>query len=134
MATLPTVKELQAKIALAESAKASAALKAQAAADAEKRELIERLSRPSGLSDDQVMDKAAVIINRLGRTRDAAYWQGQLEEQFGELVAGPVRLRAAVAEAAAQSLPLSELGSRSGADEARTEFDTVLDRLVDPVA
>jgi chromosome partitioning protein len=74
---------------------------------------------------------AAVVVNRLGRTRDASYWQGQLEEQFGELVAGPVRLRAAVAEAAAQSLPLSELGSRSGADEARTEFDTVLDRLVD---
>src|SRR5207237_1154056 len=73
---------------------------------------------------------AAVVVNRLGRTRDAAYWQGQLAEQFGDLVAGPVRLRAAVAEASAQSLPLSELGSRSGADEARSEFDTVLDRLV----
>jgi chromosome partitioning protein len=74
---------------------------------------------------------AAVVINRLGRTRDATYWQGQLEEQFGDLAAGPVRLRAAVAEAAAQSLPLSELGSRSGADEARTEFDTVLDRILE---
>ena len=64
MAKLPTAKELQAKIALAESAKASAALKAMTAEEAEKRELIDRLSKPSGLSDDQVMDKAAVIINR----------------------------------------------------------------------
>ncbi len=74
---------------------------------------------------------AAVVVNRLGRTRDAAYWHGQLEEQFGDLAAGPVRQRAAVAEAAAQSLPLSELGSRSGADEARTEFDAVLDRVLE---
>ena len=64
MAKLPTVKELQVRIALAESAKASAALKAQTAEEAEKRELIDRLSKPSGLSDDQVMDKAAIIINR----------------------------------------------------------------------
>ena len=42
-----------------------------------------------------------------------------------------MRLRAAVAEAAAQSLPLSELGNRSGAEEARAEFDAVLDRLVE---
>jgi chromosome partitioning protein len=76
------------------------------------------------------LEVAAVVVNRLGRTRDATYWQGQLEEQFGDLAAGPVRLRAAVAEAAAQSLPLSELGSRSGADEARTEFDGVLDRIL----
>ena len=76
------------------------------------------------------LEVAAVLINRLGRTRDATYWQGQLEEQFGPLAAGPVRLRAAVAEAAAQSLPLSELGSRAGAGEARDEFDGVLERLL----
>ena len=80
------------------------------------------------------LEVAAVVVNRLGRTRDATYWYGQLEEQFGDLAAGPVRLRAAVAEAAAQSLPLSELGSRSGADEARGEFDAVLDRILAPTA
>ena len=73
---------------------------------------------------------AAVVINRLGRTRDATYWRGQLEEQFGSLAAGPVRLRAAVAEAAAQSLPLAELGGRAGAAEARDEFDAVLERVL----
>lgn len=64
MSTLLTVKELQMKIAEAESAKASAALKRQQAEDREKAELMERLVRPSGLSDDEVMEKASIIINR----------------------------------------------------------------------
>ena len=76
------------------------------------------------------LEVAAVVVNRLGRTRDATYWQAQLTEQFGDLAAGPVRLRAAVAEASAQSLPLAGLGSRSGAEEARQEFDGVLDRVL----
>ena len=61
---LLTVKELQAKIAEAEGAKASAAMKAMHAEEEEKRALLERLSRPSGLSDDEVMEKASIIINR----------------------------------------------------------------------
>ena len=61
---LLTVKELQAKIAEAEGAKASAAMKAMHAEEEEKRALLERLTRPSGLSDDEVMEKASIIINR----------------------------------------------------------------------
>lgn len=61
---LLTVKELQARIAAAEGAKASAALKAMHAEEEEKRALLERLSKPSGLSDDEVMEKASIIINR----------------------------------------------------------------------
>ena len=61
---LLTVKELQAKIAEAEGAKASAAQKAMHAEEEEKRALLERLSKPSGLSDDEVMEKASLIINR----------------------------------------------------------------------
>ncbi len=64
MIDLPSVKDLQAKIAAAEAAKASAALKTQAAEEAEKRALLDRLSKPSGLSDDEIMQKASVIINR----------------------------------------------------------------------
>jgi hypothetical protein len=59
-----SVKELQAKIALAESAKASAAFKAQQAEDSAKAELFERLSKPSGLSDEEIMDKANAVITR----------------------------------------------------------------------
>lgn len=64
MTHILTVKELQQKIALAEAAKASAALKAHEAAEHEKRELLERMSRPSGLSDDEIAEKASIIVNR----------------------------------------------------------------------
>ncbi len=66
---------------------------------------------------------AGIVVNRLGRTRDAAYWDGQLRELHPELVVDPsVRLRAAVAEAAAQSTPVHAL-TRDGAAEAAAEFD-----------
>ena len=64
MTKILTVKELQQKIALAEAAKASAALKAHEAAEAEKRELLDRMTQPSGLSDDEIVEKASVIVNR----------------------------------------------------------------------
>jgi len=64
MVKLPTTKDLQAKIALAESEKASAAMKAHAAAEAEKKAFLERLSKPSGLTDEQVIEKASHIITR----------------------------------------------------------------------
>jgi hypothetical protein len=59
-----TAKELQAKIAAAQAAKASEALKHQQAEEAEKAALMERLSKPSGLSDEAVMAKASLIIGR----------------------------------------------------------------------
>jgi chromosome partitioning protein len=66
---------------------------------------------------------AGIIVNRLGRTRDASYWAGQLAECHPDLVlAPPVRLRAAIAEAAAQSMPLTAL-TRAGAAEAVEEFE-----------
>ena len=72
---------------------------------------------------------AGIVINRLGRTRDAAYWAGQLAETHPSLVVEPaVRLRAAVAEAAAQSMPVHAL-HRDGAAEAADEFDRLAARL-----
>ncbi|HEY6531713.1 MAG TPA: ParA family protein [Acidimicrobiales bacterium] len=73
---------------------------------------------------------AGIAVNRLGRTRDAKYWHGQLIEQYGEQVLAPVHLRAAVAEASAQSLPIHALGHRAGAPEASAEFDALLDAVV----
>ncbi len=64
MMKLMSVKDLQAKISEAEGMKASAAMKALAAADAEKKALIDRLTNPSGLTDDEVSEKAAIIITR----------------------------------------------------------------------
>jgi len=74
---------------------------------------------------------AGIVVNRLGRTRDATYWHGQLAETHPTLVLDPpVRLRAAVAEAAAQSVPVSDL-TRDGAADAAAEFDS-LSRRLDP--
>jgi chromosome partitioning protein len=69
---------------------------------------------------------AGIAVNRLGRTRDAKYWYDQLVEQYAGRVLPPVHLRAAIAEAAAQSLPIHSLGTRSGAPEAAAEFDELL--------
>jgi hypothetical protein len=55
------------KIALAEADKASEEMRRRASEEAEKKALIERLSKPSGLSDEEVMKKAAVIIERAAK-------------------------------------------------------------------
>jgi molybdopterin-biosynthesis enzyme MoeA-like protein len=64
MVNIFTAKELQAKIAKVEGEKASKAMKAHEAAEAEKKALLDRLTHPSGLSDEEVMEKAAAIVNR----------------------------------------------------------------------
>lgn len=64
MSKLLSVKELHMKIAEAEAAKASAALKAQQAEEAEKKALLEHLLAPSGLTDEQASEKASLIISR----------------------------------------------------------------------
>jgi chromosome partitioning protein len=77
---------------------------------------------------------AGIAVNRLGRTRDAHYWHTMLLEQYRDQVFAPIHLRAAVAEASAQSLPIHGLGNRQGASDAAQEFDTLLDAVVPEVA
>ena len=72
---------------------------------------------------------AGIAVNRLGRTRDAHYWHTQLLEQYGDQVHPAVHLRAAIAEASAQALPIHAVGNRSGAPEAAREFDTLLSAI-----
>jgi hypothetical protein len=64
MVNILTAKELQAKIAKVEGEKASKAMKVHEAAEAEKKALLDRLTHPSGLSDEAVMEKTAIIVNR----------------------------------------------------------------------
>jgi chromosome partitioning protein len=87
---------------------------------------IERISarRGDGLS------LAGIVVNRMGRTRDARYWYDQLVETYGGSVLPPVHLRAAIPESAAQSLPIHGLGTRAGAPEAAAEFDALLNALI----
>jgi hypothetical protein len=56
---LPTTKDLQKKLALAEAEKA-----AESAEEAEKKKLPEGLSKPSGVSDEEHVKRAAAIIQR----------------------------------------------------------------------
>ena len=63
-AILPTAGEVMKQIALREAEKASAAVRELTAAEAEKKALMEKFSRPSGLSDEEIMARAAVIIKR----------------------------------------------------------------------
>jgi hypothetical protein len=61
---LPTAKEIQKQAALKEAEMAEAHQKVLAAAEAEKRALIEELSKPSGLSEDEKIKKASTVIQR----------------------------------------------------------------------
>jgi hypothetical protein len=61
---LPTAQEVMEKLALAEAEKASAALRKQSDAEAEKKMLLEKLTKPSGVSDEEALRRVAVIIER----------------------------------------------------------------------
>jgi chromosome partitioning protein len=91
---------------------------------------VERIAarRPGGLA------MAGIVVNRLGRTRDARYWDAQLRDTWGEAVLPAVHLRAAMAEASAQSLPVHALGTRAGAPEAVAELDAVLAAILPELA
>lgn len=61
---LPSAKEVMMEIAKREAEKASAAMRELSAADTEKQALIEKFSKPSGVSDDERLARAAAIIRR----------------------------------------------------------------------
>src|SRR5512139_2234391 len=62
--SLPTAQEVMEKLALAEAEKASAAARKQAEAEAEKKMLLEKLTKPSGVSDEEALRRVANIIER----------------------------------------------------------------------
>jgi hypothetical protein len=61
---LPTAKDLMKKIALAESEKAAQYMRERAAAEAEKKALIDQMTKPSGVSDEEGIRRGVAIINR----------------------------------------------------------------------
>ena len=61
---LPNAKQMMEQLALAEAEKASDAMRQKAKADAEKKALIDRLTKPSGVSDEQALKRVATIIQR----------------------------------------------------------------------
>ncbi len=61
---LPTAQELLKRLTLAEAQKATEEARRAAAAEAEKENLLEQLSKPIGISDDEHMKRAATVIER----------------------------------------------------------------------
>jgi len=61
---LPSAQEVMEKIALAEAEKASAHMRRQAEADAEKKVLLDKLTKPSGVSDEEALRRVALIVKR----------------------------------------------------------------------
>ena len=66
-ALLPTASEIQRRSAHEEAEKAEQQARAAAAADAEKKALIERLGKPAGLSEQEKVKLASSIIRRAVR-------------------------------------------------------------------
>jgi len=64
---LPTANEILKQAALKEAEKAGEAARRAAAAEEEKRQLIERLSKPSGKSEEEKVKLAATVIQRAVR-------------------------------------------------------------------
>jgi hypothetical protein len=64
---LPNAKEIQKQAATKEAEKAEGHAQRLAAAEAEKRALIERLSKPSGLTEDEKVKLASTVIQRAVR-------------------------------------------------------------------
>jgi hypothetical protein len=61
---LPSAKELMRRIALAEAEKASEDMRNRSAAEAEKAALVTQLSKPSGVSEEEGVQRAVKIIER----------------------------------------------------------------------
>ncbi len=67
----PTAAEMMQKVAQKEAEKAAEQMRAEAKAEAEKKMLLDRLSKPSGVTDEERLKRAEAIISRAvanGRT------------------------------------------------------------------
>ena len=64
---IPTAKEVQRQAAIREADKADEYARRLAATEAEKRALIERLGKPSGLTEDEKVKLASTVIQRAVR-------------------------------------------------------------------
>jgi len=63
-ALLPSAKEVKQKIALAEAEEAEKQARMRAEAQAEKKALIDQLSKPSGISEEEAIRRGITIIER----------------------------------------------------------------------
>jgi len=65
---LPSATDLKKKVALEEAAKAQEEMRRRAEADAEKKALIDQLTKPSGVSEEEAVRRGAAIIQRAAKS------------------------------------------------------------------
>jgi len=82
LADLPTAQDLMKQIALQEAEKATAAVREQTAAEVEKQALLERMSKPSGVSDEDRMQRATAIIRRAVNNGATEVFVGRFPNQL----------------------------------------------------
>jgi hypothetical protein len=61
---LPTAQEMMEKLALAEADKAAETARKHAAEEAEKKALLDKLTKPSGVSDEEALKRVSLIVER----------------------------------------------------------------------
>ena len=61
---LPTAQEMMEKLALAEAEKASETARKQAAVEADNKAIIDKLLKPSSVSDEEALKRVGVMIER----------------------------------------------------------------------
>ncbi len=82
LSVLPTAKDLMKQIALKEAEKASAGMRELTAAEAEKQALLEKFSKPSGVSDEDRLARAAAIIKRAADNGQTEVLVGRFPNQL----------------------------------------------------
>jgi hypothetical protein len=82
LADLPSAKDVMKKIALREADKASALMRERTAAEAEKKALLEKLSKPSGVSDEDRLAQAAAIIKRAADNDQTEVFVGRFPNEL----------------------------------------------------
>ena len=66
---LPSAREFAEKVALAEAEEASKETRAQRQADLDKKALLDQLQKPSGISDEEAIERAIKMINGAVKNR-----------------------------------------------------------------
>lgn len=82
LAELPTAQDLMKQIARQEAEKASAMMREQTAAEAEKQALLEKFSKPSGVSDQDRLERAAAMIKRAAASGSTEVFVGRFPNQL----------------------------------------------------
>ncbi len=65
--SLPTAKQVMEQVTLAEAKKISDEIRGMKKAEAERKELIDRLTKPSGVSDEEALKRVTLIVQRAVR-------------------------------------------------------------------